>query len=170
MHTLHVLDLKNSRVHAMKKTDFFLRDDNKNGRKRLTKDNTSFRPVGVLFFFVSLPVNDDQFWKLSLLLHRLLRNNSESEYSYLFRFHWVLLSYETSWCFCRIVLCILQTLTSVLLWWEFVEMGAVSTMLVDILVIASRDILLLPTRPDAEVSSSAMGPPFNSSDTLLAVL
>ena len=49
-------------------------------------------------------------------------------------------------------------------------MGAVSTMLADILVIASRDILLLPTRPDAEVSSSAMGPPFNSSDTLLAVL
>lgn len=88
MHTLHVLDLKNSRVHAMKKIDFFfLRDDNKNGRKRLTKDNTSFRPVGVFFSFVSLPVNDDQFWKLSLLLHSLLRNNSESEYSYLFRFH-----------------------------------------------------------------------------------
>ena len=31
-------------------------------------------------------------------------------------------------------------------------MGAVSTMLVDILVIASRDIRLLPIRPDAEVS------------------
>ena len=48
-------------------------------------------------------------------------------------------------------------------------MDAASTMLADILVIAFPDILPLPTKPDAEVSSSAMGPP-NTSDTLLAVL
>lgn len=43
-----------------RKLIFFLRDDNKNGRKRLTKDDTSFRPVGVFFsffFYLSMTTN-----------------------------------------------------------------------------------------------------------------